>query len=98
MMNERTAMPEREAKDRETACNLVQTLARAVELALFAHDFDPRELKIEYTTEYTETNYFPKLRISVDGVSVEFDPERERLCPVYGDVRVVKKTGMEVRR
>ena len=74
----------------QTITNLIQTLARAVELSELAHDYGPEHLTIALHRNYDEGH--ASLRIECDGTAVEFNPDHQRLANVFGSLEIKERT------
>ena len=77
------------ATEQQTIANLIQTLARAIELSELAHDYGPEHLTIALHHNHAEGRAC--LRIECDGTAVEFDPMRQRLATLFGAIEIKER-------
>ena len=74
----------------ETLANLIQTLAKAIELSEDAHNYGPEHLTITLHRDYHAEK--AHLRIECDEAAVDFDPDRQCLDSVFGALIIKERS------
>jgi hypothetical protein len=71
--------------------NFVQTLVKAINLAMEAHDFCPDNIDVKFFHDNNGTERSEVLSVKVNETSVTLDLFRQCLRPLYGQLEVVDR-------
>lgn len=71
--------------------NFVQSLVKAINLVMEAHDFCPESMDIKFDSRGNFTGHTETLSVKVGETSVTLDLFRQRLRPVYGELVVAER-------
>ena len=67
------------------ALNLMQAVTKLLNVAMETVDYQPNALCIEFKSAPGEA---PALKVSCDGLSIEYNPETQRLANFYNELKL----------